>query len=772
MNILWCILLLSDLGITETVYLPLKAPALPLAVRDPYTSLWSSTANESNLNTQDVMFWTGKRVNLEGLIYVDDEAYQWLGNSSAANNTAKKAELEKVSYDSQYSNFTFVAGPAKILAHFFSPVIPDDLCRTSIPLSYLIIDVSATDDNSHRVNLYNGISGLVVTPQKGKSLSSSLEGDATNQSSDNLLSTTKNGLISWMFSLEEQVEFGEESDFCSYGNYTFTTNASSSNEVTYMSGSSANVQYEFIKNKKLENKIHDDHIDAEDHVFAFTHNLANVDNSSKSVVLSLGSIREPVIKLATKEGNKSLTPWWSKCYGDVNDMISFHYNDLKRTQVEAWKWEKNLRSNIDSYFKLNGGTEGVNSLQLVLNSSNSGSNDMDQDYKFDSTNGYGFIDPKSCQGVPVPGISESDAYYSIVSLSARQVMGSLILAVPPSSQNNNENENENPLIFMKEISSDGNANTVDVIFPSMPFFLYANPKLLEFLLNPLLDYQFNGLYPNDWSMHDMGSHFPNVTGHPDGNDESMPVEESADMIIMMLSTYRVTKNKNWLKKHYDLLKKWSSYLVEFGLMPENQLSTDDFAGKLVNQSNLAIKGVVGLSAMAEISLAIGKGNESTNFTKTSQDYMNRWKKLSIDPTNTHTVLSYQWRSSWGLLYNTYPDKLLRLGLIDEKIYKMQSEWYPRVSQEFGIPLDNRHSYTKSDWELWTAATTSASTRRLFISSIAYWLNNTSTDRAFSDLYETTNEGGYPVSPDPLYFIARPVVGGHFSLLALARLNQN
>ena len=758
---------------TETIYLPLKAPALPLAVRDPYTSLWSSTANGSNLNTQDVMFWTGKRVALEGVAYVDNEAYQWLGNSSSDSNTVKKAELKQVSYDSQYSNFTFHAGPVKILAQFFSPVIPEDLCRTSIPLSYLIIDITAMDDNTHRVDLYNSISGLVVTPQKGKSLSSSLEGDFTNRSNHNLLSATKKGLIAWIFGLEEQVEFGEDSDFSSYGNYTFTTNSSSLNDVTYMSGPYVNVLSEFIKNKKLKNTIYDNHLNAEDHVFAFTHNLANVSDFSQSVVLSLGSIRESAIKFATKEGNKTLTPWWSKCYGGVNEMISFHYNDLRKTQLEAWKWEMNLRTNIDSYFEMNGATSGyhkVNSSELILNSSNSGTNNIGQAYEFNSTNGYGFLNPKSLESVPVPGISEADAYYSIVSLSARQVMGSLVLAVPPRSQNTTEEEN--PLVLMKEISSDGNANTVDVIFPSMPFFLYANPNVLEFVLNPLLDYQTNGLYPNDWSMHDMGTHFPNVTGHPDGNDESMPVEESADMIIMMLSTYRVTKNKNWLKKHYPLLKKWSNYLIEFGLMPENQLSTDDFAGKLVNQTNLAIKGIVGLRSMAEISLEIGERNEATNFTKTSQDYMSRWETLAIDPTKTHTILAYQWRSSWGLLYNTYPDKLLKLGLVDDKIYKMQSEWYPRVSQEFGIPLDNRHSYTKSDWELWTAATTSSSTRCLFISSIAYWLNNTSTDRGFSDLHETINKGEYPVSPDPVYFIARPVVGGHFSLLALAKLNHS
>ena len=96
---------------------------------------------------------------------------------------------------------------------------------------------------------------------------------------------------------------------------------------------------------------------------------------------------------------------------------------------------------------------------------------------------------------------------------------------------------------------------------------------------------------------------------------------------------------------------------------------------------------------------------------------------------------------------------------------MQSAFYPTISQVFGIPLDSRHSYTKSDWEMWTAATCSPSTRRLFVNGLAYWLNNTDTDLPFADLYQTIGTGSFPVGDT---FTARPVVGGHFRLLALGK----
>ena len=93
-------------------------------------------------------------------------------------------------------------------------------------------------------------------------------------------------------------------------------------------------------------------------------------------------------------------------------------------------------------------------------------------------------------------------------------------------------------MFQKEISSDGNVNTVDVMYPAMPFFLYANPELLRYNLEPLFQNQEGGFYPNGYSMHDLGTHYPNATGHVEGNDEYMPVEESGDMILMTYAYYK------------------------------------------------------------------------------------------------------------------------------------------------------------------------------------------------------------------------------------------
>jgi hypothetical protein len=82
-------------------------------------------------------------------------------------------------------------------------------------------------------------------------------------------------------------------------------------------------------------------------------------------------------------------------------------------------------------------------------------------------------------------VSGSEDYKDILALSARQVLGATSFAGTP----------DDPVIFFKEISSDGNMNTVDVIYPAFPFFLYTNPRWLAYLLEPLIEHQRSGQYP-------------------------------------------------------------------------------------------------------------------------------------------------------------------------------------------------------------------------------------------------------------------------------------
>ena len=161
-------------------------------------------------------------------------------------------------------------------------------------------------------------------------------------------------------------------------------------------------------------------------------------------------------------------------------------------------------------------------------------------------------------------------YTTMTNLATRQAFVALQLAGTP----------EDPLIFLKEISSNGNTQTVDVIFPAHPIFLYTNPTLLKLLLDPLFINQEAGQYPNQYSIHDLGAHFPNATGHPDGKDEPMPLEECGNMLIMTLAYAQRSGDTAYLNQHYKILNQWTQYLIAEALIPASQISTDDFAGPL------------------------------------------------------------------------------------------------------------------------------------------------------------------------------------------------
>ena len=55
------------------------------------------------------------------------------------------------------------------------------------------------------------------------------------------------------------------------------------------------------------------------------------------------------------------------------------------------------------------------------------------------------------------------------------------------------------------LPSRGNAvNTVDIIYASMPIYLYLNPSILGYLLSPLLEYQEGSQYTNSYAAVDLG----------------------------------------------------------------------------------------------------------------------------------------------------------------------------------------------------------------------------------------------------------------------------
>ena len=61
-----------------------------------------------------------------------------------------------------------------------------------------------------------------------------------------------------------------------------------------------------------------------------------------------------------------------------------------------------------------------------------------------------------------------------------------------------------PYVFLKEISTDGNVNTIDVIYPAVTAMTVLAPEWIKYLLSPVVDYLATDRWPQKYVIHDMG----------------------------------------------------------------------------------------------------------------------------------------------------------------------------------------------------------------------------------------------------------------------------
>ena len=314
-----------------------------------------------------------------------------------------------------------------------------------------------------------------------------------------------------------------------------------------------------------------------------------------------------------------------------------------------------------------------------------------------------------------------------------------------------------PMLFSKENDSNGCIDTVDVTYPSSPFFLFFNPELLKAQLEPLMRYAALPRWHFPFAPHDLGT-YPLADGQVYGGGESnesnqMPVEESGNLILMIAALERSEGNWDFARRYMPQLTQWAAYLEAKGMDPENQLSTDDFAGHLAHNANLSIKAIEALGAFVEIAKGVGDSKLAERYEKVVHTMPATWEKMARD--GDHYKLAFDQRGTWSQKYNLVWDSILDLHLFPANV--MQTEWafYAKQVQSFGLPLDNRKSFTKLDWEVWTA-TLSHDPRQFqdLIHRMVTWADTTPSRVPTTDWYDTINGR-------QMGFQARSVVGGIF-----------
>ena len=665
-------------------------PAYPLFVKDPFFSIWS---DNNKLNEADTIFWTGASKKMYGLIQVEGKTYSFMGLVPYATKLTQ-TYVDVTAFDTKYG---FECEDFEFNVTFTSPLMPDDLVTMSSPVCYF---------------------RYTLIPKKNLGKTTVALFADENLCYDRIAYPIRGGKhvlfdkseIAWM-GLKKQLVMSQSYD-----------------------DSSAEWGYWYLGGKKalaISKNVFDKFVQGESISFMW-------DQSCGKMICAYDE------------------------YETVDDvqfgMMTVSFDDTCSIFYFG-QW-------LNSYYFDKTGNHIIKAIEEGIKKANR---------IFEKCENF---DRKLKKMVKPYG----DDYLLVLYAGLRQAVAGHKLVMDRKG---------NLLFLSKENHSNGCIGTVDVSYPSIPLFLLFNPDLVRAMCEPIFTFARMDCWTYDFTPHDVGTYpyccgqvygvgyrvsstysnsneikvvseefcadgsiFPSSINQPDipytyplyytypaepniyKLEKQMPVEECGNMLIMVAAALLADGNKKMAKENWDLLTCWVKYLEKFGLMPGNQLCTDDFAGHLDKNINLSVKAIVGIEAYAIIADKLGYNEIGEKFHALAKDYSIKWKEMCFDGETTPLVFDGE-KDTFSLKYNMAFDVIFGSNLFDADVREKEVDRYISLSNKYGVPLDSRSSYTKSDWILWaTTLTSDIEKRKALIAPIAKFLKESPTRYPFTDWYYT------------------------------------
>ena len=292
--------------------------------------------------------------------------------------------------------------------------------------------------------------------------------------------------------------------------------------------------------------------------------------------------------------------------------------------------------------------------------------------------------------------SGGEKYAELLMLAYRQVIAAHKLC---------EDKKGELLFISKECFSNACAATVDVTYPSIPLFLLYNPELVKGMLRPIFRYAATEEWYHDFAPHDVGT-YPLLNGQVYGGGtnpaDQMPIEECGNMLITVTALSLASGDFSFASEYLPQLKQWAEYLISHGTDPENQLCTDDFAGHLAHNCNLAAKAIMGIAGFGIIMENLAGQEEGAGYLKTAGSMAESWIERAANGDGTFR-LTFDQPDTFSMKYNLIWDRIFQTNFFTDEILKEELKSYIHHMNPYGMPLDNRAAYTKSDWLVWSAS---------------------------------------------------------------------
>jgi len=538
---------------------PIRPPAVPLVVHDPYFSIWSF---HDRLTDGPTKHWTGFDQPLTGLARIDGTAYRFAGDRPRGVPALNQTAFELTPTRSIYH---FEGGGLRLEFTFFTPAFPADLDVLSRPATYLIWNAQSNDGRSHTLSIYFDASARIAvnTPEQHVICSRMRAGD---------IEAIRAGTI-------DQPVLAKSGDNLriDWGYVYLTAQAS-----------------EFRTSSPRAART-----------FAEDGTLPEADELDQTALYSNDL---PVLAARLDFGSVSASPVSRFAVLAYDDVFSIEY----------------LHRRLRPYWRRN----GMNAAGLLRAAVHDFPALFERAKKFD-------------EELTSDLVRSGGPKYAALAITAyRQTLGAHKLVADLDGS---------PLYFSKENFSNGSIDTVDVTYPSSPFFLLLNPRLLEAQLVPVFEYAALPRWRWPYAPHDLGR-YPLADGQQYGGGETseenqMPVEESGNMLLMVAALAKAEGNASVAQRYWPLLSKWAEYLREKGLDPENQLCTDDFAGHLAHNTNLSLKAILALRSYADLASTLRNKAEAGRYLELSKDMASKWTTMA--PDGDHYRLAFDKPGTWS-----------------------------------------------------------------------------------------------------------------------------